>query len=194
VAEDPGWKPALKGVRRMLIPGGAAMIPKRETALTTARTFAVGAVIGWFAVGGFLALLDQDLTPTTAAEGVAIFGVVEVVLIAALRRRELSVENARKLRHSFAQTFFLGYVLANTVMIFAFFAFFRAGRGQLLAYLMGIPFAAFGLWLIAPTKDRLAGQQARLDAGGSDLVVLEVLEAPPEPMPQKPRPNRRRRW
>jgi hypothetical protein len=194
VAEDPGWKPAIKGVWRMLVPGGAAMISKRVSALTTTRTFAVGAFLGWMAVAGFLALLDQDLTPTTAAEGVAVFGAIEVILIAVLRRRSLAVDSAKRLRQSFAQTFFLGYVLANAAMIFAFFTFFRATRGQLLTYLIGIPFAAFGLWLIAPTKARLAGQQVRLEAAGSELVVLEVLEAPPEPIPQKQRPQRRQRW
>jgi hypothetical protein len=188
---DPGWKPAFKGVWRLLVPGSARLISTRASALITTRTFAAGSALQWILFGVILALLDHDLHPTSAAAAVAVFGAVDLFLTAAFRPRRLSADDHRKLRAAFVRSFFLGFTFANVSVLFGFVGFFIASRGRLTTYLAGLPFGIAGMMIIAPTRARLERLQRQLRAAGSSLSIVEVLNEPPEPPRQVPRGRRR---
>jgi len=183
---DPGWKLAIRGATRLFVPGAARQITRRSPALIAMRTYVVGAIVQWTVFGAFLAVLSVDVHPTKGALAVAILGVIDLALISSFRRRALPAE-PKALRASFAQSFFAGYAFAYLSVIFGLIGFFVVRRGHLLIYLAGLPCGGLGLAMIAPTRARLERVQQRIRAQGSTLSLVEVLNAAPDPPPERPR-------
>ena len=183
---DPGWEEARTGAWKLLTPGGARTISHRKSVLIATRTYAAGAALQFLGLGAFLALLSHDLRATQGMLAVAALGSFDLFLIALFRSRKLPLEDPKALSAVFAQTFMIGFAFAEAAVLFGFIGLFIARRGQLLIYLTGAAFGLAGVGMIAPTRGRLARLQKRLEARGSSLSILEVLNQPPLPPYQRP--------
>jgi len=175
-----------------MVPGAAKLVVRKASPLTATRTYAAGAVLMGIVFGAALAALNHDLHPTKGDLGLAAFGLLDLLWIGALARRPLPDANPKSVRTFFAQTFFICFAISMSIVGLGFIGFFISGRGQLLLYLTSIPFAVAGLIMVAPTKRRLERMQTRLRELGSAESLVAILNQPPEPLPRKPRPPRRR--
>jgi high-affinity Fe2+/Pb2+ permease len=87
--------------------------------------------------------------------------------------RPLSTTDAKSLAGSWRTRFFIGLGLAEVVAPIAFAAALVVGTRWL--YVIGLGFALYGLWMIAPSRKNLATAQDRLRLQGSSLDLTSAL-------------------
>jgi hypothetical protein len=176
-SQDPGWKPALKGVWRGLLPYTAHMALQRSV-LLGARGLVLASLFQWTAYGVILSFLGiGNWRPTMAIVLVAAFGVVTLLLVVYFRRRPFASGDADALRQSAAQTFLVTYSLANAPVLAGFVGFFVVSDGKMLTYLSGIPFGLLAFALGGPTKANLARRQDEIRKRGTPLSLVEILSS-----------------
>jgi len=178
----------------MLMPMGGRAIVRRMPALFAARAFVSGVVVLWIVFAALMSVASHDLHPTSGVLAIAAFGALNLLWIASMTRRRIPSADPKTVRAFVIQTTFVGVALGGWVTIIGFISFFVARRGQLLLYLVSIPFGFAGMMLLAPTRRRLEKLQSQLKELGSEESIITILSAPPEPRPLKPRRPRGRRF
>lgn len=181
MVEDPGWRPALKGVLMApLLPLVARRAHQRGEhvdGLITLRTAFLAYTSALVLFGLVVVLVSASEPDTGPAWWVVVPGLVavpSVVAVAALVRRPLDLA---ALEASFRQRFLLSIAVAELPALVGFVGAFVAGRP--LAYLVGAVGSAVGFALLAPTRARLDREQDELVSRGSTVDLRAALRIPP---------------
>jgi hypothetical protein len=190
MAEDPGWVPALAGFWRVLFLPASLIRTRRSKALpllTTLRTSIVASLVSWLVLLDVLRYLNSERRPNNARM-IALFligdGILNVVLVSRLPPRALVGNDNLTLAITYRAVFFIGWSLANSVVLFGFVGFFLTER--LWIYALGLPFGLLCLAMITPTRARLAHDQGSLREAKSSLVLLDALMLPGGDIPTRP--------
>ena len=173
---DPGWRPAFSQATRTLVRFGVKARAERvPDALTATRVIFLGIVYALFMFLLVLAFIE----PTKGA-GVGrapyLIGLVGVASLSSIwwvLGRPLSTTDPKSLAGSWRTRFFIGLGLAEVVALIAFAAALVVGNRWL--YVIGLGFALYGLWMIAPSRKNLARDQDRLRLQGSSLDLTSAL-------------------
>jgi hypothetical protein len=173
---DPGWG-GVTGFLRMLVPVIIMRPPSAAGLITLRRVF------GSFCVAIVLILvvllvLDPSTRDAPFGEEVAIAlaafaGASGLVASWWCGRRALDCSSSAALASSYRQRFFLQIAFAEGAALVGFVLVFVAGT--ISPYVIGLAFAAVGFARAAPTRGRLVGDQARLDASGCSTNLVAAL-------------------
>jgi hypothetical protein len=181
---DPGWRPSLRALGWTAIPVvGLFMRAKargRETNwLILLRTIFLALVPALFLFPVALSFIepwdggDERWVP----RAVLLSGIVSVVWVLGIRRRQLPTSSPEALAGSYRALLFIG-IAAAEVPVFAGITGVLL-RGSLWIYLVGLPFALVGLWMVAPSKSDIERRQREITASGSPLSLLAALISGP---------------
>ncbi len=179
---DPGWQPSL----RNMIPFVGLIRVRRggETnGLTILRTIFlafVAALFLYFVAFSYIEPWDGGDERWLPWAVVAI-GIVSLIWIARIRRRQLSTASAASLADSYRVLFFVGIAVAEGAAL-AGIAGVLLSR-SLWLYLVGLPFALVGMWTMAPSHHDIQRRQRDITAAGSPLSLLDALISAPPPRP-----------
>ena len=186
---DPGWRPAVRGVFWVLIPGGISVLRRRAARsdvppLTVLRRMFVGFSSMLVLVGGVVVILSVASTLTSRPHGGGLFAAVVVLsgilttLGQRLTERPLDCSDDLRLARSYNTRFFLRVAFSETPALFGFAAFTITGHPWL--YPLGAAFTAVGFSRLAPTARNLATDQSVLrDAGCRNSLVGALMTVPP---------------
>jgi hypothetical protein len=184
---DPGWKPAIKGAWRGLVPYGIGVQSGRQKhpAVLFLRSLWLSLLVQWALFGVVLAFLvrnsidDKRWTLFLTAG----FGSVSLALLAWFRARPLKADDPPSLRDRYATASMIGFSLANAPVLMGFVSFFIGGG--MPAYLLGVVFGLASFALMAPTLSNLDHFQRRLRESGVALSLLQALAEPLPPVEKK---------
>jgi len=179
---DPGWRKAWTGV-------GWGFIPFYGLSKSRARRYPDGltAIRGIFLsllIGLLLFLLALRFVIPASHRGASGFipyiviaaGVGVNLLISWILGRPLVTTNAQALATSWRSRTFIGIGCAESPALIGF-------AGPLIAedarvYVLGLLFALYGFWRIAPSHGNLARDQEHISVMGSSLDLTAALMAP----------------
>jgi hypothetical protein len=176
---DPGWKPALNGIWRGVMP--QLTTRSKKPTLIVLRSIWLYAPVSWllfFSVLSFLEQPESSARPGWVLPAIVVAGVMDVYLVLYFRRRQLDLTSSEALARSYSQISLIAWSMANSSVLFGFVGFFL-GHGM-PAYFLGLPFAAVGLALMMPTSRNISMFQEQIRAKGSSLSLLEALARPYE--------------
>jgi hypothetical protein len=178
--EDPGWGPLGKVVLGAFVPGLAArraataanaLVAMRSLFLAFAMAqVLIGVVVLLVVPGGDRA--DPAIDPGVAAAGVAVIGVV-LVLVSWRLKRQLPCGDLGELVSAYRTRFFLRIALAEASTLLGFTACFLSDSA--LPYLAGIVPAAIGFARLAPTRGNLQREDDALVAQGCGHSLYATL-------------------
>lgn len=182
---DPGWRPVVKALPRMLIP-----VPPRPRrgrggfdGLTDLRAlcvvFAASLLLIWVVVA-FLA--GDDTRPGVSGEaGAILVATVGTVTVLAARyvRRPLDCRSDARLAETYRQRFFLRIAFANSAALVGFTTFFLTSNPAV--YPLALVFSAVGYAHLAPTAAHLETDQQDLQATGCARSLVAALRSPGQP-------------
>jgi hypothetical protein len=196
VAEDPGWVPAVGNFWRVLLFPTIAMRGRsmqRTPVLISLRMMTVAAPVSWLLIYSVLTLLHRQSRPegvTLMVIVIVLDGVLSLVIFQRLHERALSTVDDATLASEYRAVYLLGWALTGSVVLVGFVGVFITGR--LWLYALALPFGIAGIWLLAPSRGRIARDQISLRAARWKLVLLEALMLPNGAVPQRPnRPKKR---
>jgi hypothetical protein len=119
-----------------------------------------------------------------SAAGLALYGVVALLLTRWARSRPLDAESATALAGSYRNNFFKGIAFSESVALAAFVSVFLSNR--LWIYLIGLAFSMIGFAMIVPTRGNIERKQQEIMAQGSPLSLGDALmHAPPPDHPYR---------
>ena len=177
--EDPGWRPAAKGIFFAFAPMlGPRMAQRSTNGLLLMRqawvSFTSAACIIWVPV--LWLWLAGDLTSgfdsRVAAAGVGVLGALpQLVALLALASPVAREEKAA--RAEAQSTFLLRVALAEIAAVIGFIGFTLSLNPAV--YLVGFVIALVGLLAAAPTAANIERMQQRLREAGSDVDLLSAL-------------------
>ena len=173
-AEDPGWPVSWK----MFVPWLRGMELRqfsKQGTLAGLRAIFVSFVVAIVLFGVVLALVvsspTADFNTGLAAAIVAGVGVAMVVVGGVVGR--LDGSSAEALAGSYRSRFFVRIATSEAVALVGFVLSFLTG--DLVPYLVAMPFTAIGFWRAAPTAQHLQEDQDALNAQGATVSLREVL-------------------
>jgi len=185
---DPGWWPALRRagwasvplfglyINRFKARAVPGLVELRGIYLSISNSLVFFFVALWF-------VTRSDAWQTKGDRQfdwlVLVAGIGLSVGVGWVRRRPLGSDSPRQLADTYRVRSFIGLGLATSAALFGFTGTFVTR--ELFTYALGLMFALFGLWWIAPSRWNLAQDQERLTAHGSqlDLVRALMLQYPP---------------
>lgn len=182
--QDPGWKPAMTGLWRALMPWLGFRAGRGKSTIVVLRAIWLSMLVSW---AGFALVLDfvsegsLSSRPRWVSPLVAGLACTEIGQLLWLRARPLSLDGEAALAASYAQLSLIGFAFTNTAVLFGFVGFFLGGG--MLAFLVGIPFGLAGFMIMAPTRSNLDRSQRRIRERGSALSLLTALNGPFQPSP-----------
>ncbi|MGZ4213236.1 MAG: hypothetical protein ACXVQV_08375 [Actinomycetota bacterium] len=191
MAEDPGWLPALGGFWRMLFVPTLFMRTRRVKALpllVVLRSTVIVSLVSWLVFLDLLRYLQPQARPNNARiVGLVVIGdgLLGLLVASRLPYRMLRGKNPTELAMTYRAVFFMGWALANSVVLFGFVGFFLTGRFWM--YALSLPFGLLGLAMITPSRARIEHDQGRLRAGGSKLQLIDALMLPSGDVPNRPK-------
>jgi hypothetical protein len=185
---DPGWGPSLRTLWWSVIPlVGFVMrtrARRRETnGLILLRRIYLGpfgALILYPVAFSFIGPWDGG-DEGWAPWAVAFVGVVSLVGVVWVHRRQLPTTSPEALAASYRGLFFLGIGVAEASALVG-----MAGvllRGSFWVCLVGLPFAFVGMWMVAPSRSDIERRQREITATGSPLSLVDALVSAPPSRP-----------
>jgi hypothetical protein len=179
--QDPGWRPALKGIVFGLIPWAGHSLARKAGRNTLEAARAVYASV--FVVPIFISLV----VPFTAnggdvsdpVVGVAVTAGAGMGALAAVvwtRRRPLAASSAQALAQSYLTNMVLGIAFAENPVLIGYVCIFIFG--SVWSYVVGVTIGYIGLLLIAPTRSDIERRQAEIH-GSTLLLGRALVETPP---------------
>lgn len=149
----------------------------KKVFLGTAAAIVVIVIVTWF-LSREGSNDDPSTSPGLFVALVAGVGVVDLLLIRlALRRTPSPGTDAQGVVTWFVSVTFLGHALAMTPFLVGFVGSFVANEWTLV--LSALPFAALGLWLVAPTRRRIDAAHQQLARAGISVDVAAALDSRP---------------
>lgn len=192
IGKDPGWKPALKGVWRAIIPYGLGLRGSRQRpALEFARILWLSLLFQWTSFGVILAIIARGSAYDerwTLWLPVGI-GTASVAFLSWMRARPKTAKDLDQLLTRYTTDSYIGFAMSSAPVLWGFVGYFMGGG--MATYLAGIPFGLAGFALMAPTRSNLEYYQRKVRESGAVLSLLDALSQPPPP-PKEPRARRRR--
>ena len=185
---DPGWSQPLRlaGLGFILpFPHFAMwrMRKKGADSLTALRTI----FLSWVQSGVLIVLVlwlvlrdasgEGSLDPPLAVALVCLSGVGGLLMTRLAAQRPLDTSDTEKLAADYRTRFFLRTALAQASLLTGFVCAFVTDRWWMV--LVGVPFAAVGFLIAAPTRGNLARTQAKVHRQGSTLDLIEALRESP---------------
>jgi hypothetical protein len=183
LTNDPGWRPALRGVLWILIPGlairrqrklmsegGDGLIALRLVFVTFASALIViGVVVAVLAAAGGE---DADVHVGWAIAAVMAFGVVSLTMVRFFRAR-LDCASRETLSLSYRTRFFLRIAFSDAAAVMGFVGFILTWNPA--PYAVGLVFAAVGFAYLAPTRANLSREQTALTLAGCGRNLVADL-------------------
>ena len=180
---DPGWRPALRGVPRFLIPfmwlwrfGTLSRSwPPDVVTLRSAYLGFLASPVLFLIVLLLIMPLDAETgtDATTVAALVAGLGTVALAAVLAFRRRRIDCGEPVALARAYVSLVFVRVAFAEAAILFGFVGSFRVGA--LWPYLIGLGFGAVGLAVTAPTAADIDRHDEHLRATGCPHSVRGAL-------------------
>jgi hypothetical protein len=197
-ADDPGWRPALRGIWwAMLIPGQLASQQRRASqagvnGLTILRRVFVSFAFALALIGVVVVVLSSTtklnshpMSADAVLVAIAIIGAAALILPRNIER-QLDCSDDGHLAGSYRTRFFLRVAFSQAVSLVGFAGFILTNAGWL--YAVGAAFTAFGYCRLAPTAANLARDQVTLVETGCGRSLIRALAALP---PSDPTGRRR---
>ena len=183
---DPGWRPALTRATRSLVPlyGLKSVTKSAQDGLTAIRSILLSII---FALFIFVIALRIIVRPDGGDPGrtpylIAGIGLISASVISWLVRRPLAAPDNRSLAGAWRTRFFVGLAVAEAAALLGFVVALSVGNTWV--YGIGLAFALYGLWAIAPSRRNLARDQERIRARGSPLDLTTALLGGSEDAPE----------
>lgn len=181
---DPGWRPALKGMGRVLIPAAPMMRAQRQLVaggrldgLVALRSAFLTFVLSIGLIGIVVAFLaDDGGRPSMSGEaGAALVTVAGISSVLGIRllRRSLDCRSDASLAESYRSRFFLRVAFAEGVTLLGFVTFFLTANPAM--YPLALVFWAVGFASLAPTAGHLEADQRALVASGCGRPLVAAL-------------------
>ena len=188
--DDPGWRPVLRHLGWVLIPGVAFAFqwwwrrPSRD-GLTALRTVFASFVVAFghiavvvFTLDATIRLRRHPLNGLYAAAAVVVLGVYGLTVPRLVERRtRIDCTDDAKLAGAYVARFFLRAAFSNTAGLVGFVGFMLTNNPA--EYLLGLAFTLIGLTRTAPTARNLAADQRALSAEGCHRSLLHALVTTP---------------
>lgn len=156
--------------------------------LVVLRSTILVALVSWLLFLDLLRYVQPQARPNNAriiSLVVVADGVLGLILASRLPVRMLRGKDTVALAMTYRAVFFIGWALANSVVLFGFVGFFLSGRFWM--YALGLPFGLLTLAMITPSRRRLEHDQDVLRASGSKLRLMDALMLPSGDVPNRPR-------
>jgi hypothetical protein len=185
---DPGWRPSLRALGWFVIPVIGSLMRTRARRRETNGLILLRNI--YLALVGQLILFPVAFSFIGPWDGgdegwmpwaVVPIGIVSLVWIARLRRRQLLTTSPEALAGSYRVLFFLGVGLAEVPALLAMAVVLL--RGSFWICLVGLPFALAGMWMVAPSHRDIERRQREITAAGSPHSLLDALIAAPPARP-----------
>lgn len=177
--EDPGWRIGWSSLPLMLVPQLALKRAGRGDILVGVRRAWLGmATLLVLATGILTALGDIHDGKDQPALSLAVIcgdGVMSLVL-GKLFGGKLDGSSASALGATYLRRFYLRVAFANSAGLMG--AVMSIAFGPWWVVLCGLPFAAIGLAMTAPTRGAVRREQDRLSLAGCDVSLVAALRSP----------------
>lgn len=183
---DPGWRPAISGALRGLVPGWGMRSRRRQPATADGLLILRGLYLSFVCaiglIGVVVAILEGEegirgsVAERPAALVVLAVGVASL-LAPRLLARPLSCESETALAGAYRQRFFLRIAFAEAAALVGFTGFIASGAGWI--YLLGASFTAVGFARLAPTVRHLDQDRDDLRRRGCSLSLTVALRQMP---------------
>ena len=175
--EDPGWKPALKGIPSALIPMYSLRRATRESnGLVALRTMWVTFLSGIVLIGIVVLALWPSLRQGGPDARVVAGIVVAIALVTHLAARlvpQISGHDDADVRASAQRRFLLRVALAESSALIGFVSFIITENPAV--YFVGAVAAVAALLQVCPSSAWLEREQRQLRAAGSSVNLLAAL-------------------
>lgn len=196
---DPGWRPVLGRAARGLVPFvGRRWMQRAADGLAPIlllRAMFIAFTVPMLVLAAILFAIDfggetpgswvwlVQLAATVAAVGGFVWA--QRFPFAAVGHGRLNVtdgspaDQRERLRQVYTARFFLAMTFAMTIPLLGFVASFI--NATVWHYLAGLGAAVLPMWILAPTRRRVAADDRRFTAAGVSNSLTEALVEPPDP-------------
>lgn len=185
--EDPGWRPAIRGVAWVPMPWVAIrrtqrLVEKgRLDGLLALRSLFMTYVATLVLIGIVVAILEASAgfeEPGVSAElGAGFLAVIGVAYLVASRflPQPLDCSSDEKLAGTYRSRFFLRIAFANAVALLGLVAYIQTGNP--LLYPLALIFTVIGFAQAAPTTANLGRDQEELTLSGCGRSLVAALRS-----------------